>query len=69
MLSDDHPGGEDDVDLDDPRVIANYLIQEHGIQGAFQAVMDGIEHCNSNADFYSLSVWREVKKLVNPNKS
>lgn len=49
---------------DDPAEIAKYLIQEHGVEGAFRAVMEGVERCHANGDYYSLSIWRETRKLI-----
>ena len=55
-------------DRDDPRKIANYLVQEYGVEGAFQAAFDGIERRNSNGNFYALSVWSEVRRLLKTNE-
>ncbi len=52
------------VDRDDPQEIADHLIQEHGIEGAVQAVMDGVKHCHGVGDYYALSVWRDVRRLL-----
>lgn len=50
---------------DDPKEIAEHLIQEHGIQGAKNAVNGGIAEANRQNDFYRLSIWREVRKILN----
>ena len=52
------------VDRDDPHEIARYLIETHGIEGAFRTVMDGVERCHGDGDNYALSVWREVRNLL-----
>ena len=48
----------------DPKEIASYLIQEHGVDGAIQEVMEGVAAANKIGDFYSLSVWREIRTLL-----
>ena len=49
---------------DDPSEIAEYLIQKHGIDGAFQKASDGIMKSQKDKDNYTLSVWREVKTIL-----
>lgn len=49
---------------DDPMDIAEYLIQENGIDGAFQKASDGIMKAQKDKDNYALSVWREVKTIL-----
>ena len=49
---------------DDPRDIAKYLIEAHGVEGAFREVMLGVERCHGNGDTYALSIWREVRNLI-----
>lgn len=46
---------------DNPRQIANWLIEEHGLQEARQVVAVKIQQTQDSGDFYGLSVWREVR--------
>jgi hypothetical protein len=48
----------------DPKEIASYLIQEHGVDGAIQEAMEGVAAANKIGGFYSLSVWREIRTLL-----
>ena len=45
---------------DDPNQIADHLIEDHGFDGALEAVRLGIDAAHANRDNYRLSVWREV---------
>ena len=49
---------------DDPKEIAEHLINEHGLQAARDAVAEGIAEANRNGGFYQLSIWREVWKIL-----
>jgi len=49
---------------DDPKEIAEHLIQEHGLQGALNAVTGGISEAHRQDDLYGLSVWRDVRKIL-----
>jgi len=42
---------------DDPKEIAEYLIEQHGLDGATQ---EAIENTAAASDNYALSVWRET---------
>ena len=46
---------------DDPAEIADYLIEQHGLDGALRVAM---ERTASATDNYDLSVWREVKSIL-----
>lgn len=46
---------------DDPDTIADYLIQEHGLN---EATRIAVENSASATDNYELSVWREVKTIL-----
>ena len=41
---------------DDPKEIAEHLINEHGLQAARDAVAEGIAEANRNGGFYQLSI-------------
>jgi hypothetical protein len=49
---------------DDPSQIANHLIEQHGVDGALQSVIDGIATAHADGDNYRLSVWREVRRVL-----
>ena len=45
----------------DPHKIADQLIEEHGLDEAIEVAMEGTA---TAADNYALSVWREVKLIL-----
>ncbi len=49
---------------DDPSQIADHLIEQHGVDGAFEMVRDGIATAHPNGDRNRLSVWRDVKRIL-----
>jgi hypothetical protein len=49
---------------DDPEEIADHLVNEHGLDGALSVVDEGKLDAGSNGDNYALSVWREVKVIL-----
>jgi hypothetical protein len=49
---------------DDPNQIADYLIEQHGVDGALIAVQEGIATAHANGDNYRLSVWREARRAL-----
>lgn len=57
---------------DNPAQIADHLIEQHGINGALNAVREGIGSAQADGDNYRLSVWRDVRRIlrdrrINPN--
>jgi hypothetical protein len=46
---------------DDPNKFAEYLIEQHGLDGAIKVAM---ENAATAGDNYALSVWREVKAIL-----
>jgi hypothetical protein len=48
----------------DPQTIAEFLIREHGVDGAYQAALKGATDAQRDNDNYRLSVWREVKRII-----
>jgi len=46
---------------DDPNEIAEYLIEQHGLDGAIKVALDSAATAGDN---YALSVWREVKAIL-----
>ena len=51
---------------EDPKEIADYLIQEHGLDDAIEVAMEGTA---TAADNYALSIWREVKRILREHKA
>ncbi len=49
---------------DDPHVIAEYLVQEHGLERALDRATKGTTASQEQGDNYGLSVWRDVKRLL-----
>lgn len=49
---------------DDPNLIADHLIGQHGGDGALAVVRDGIAMEKANGNNYRLSVWREVRGIL-----
>lgn len=48
----------------DPAKIASQLVQEHGVDQAIEVATAEIVASNRTGDFYALSVWREVRRLL-----
>lgn len=53
---------------DNPSQIADHLIGQHGVDGALEAVREGIAAAKANGDNYRLSVWREVSQVLQAKK-
>jgi len=51
-------------DNDNPDQIADDLVGRHGIDGAFDAVREGVAAAQALGDNYRLSVWREVRQVL-----
>ena len=49
---------------DDPEEIADHLVNEHGLDGALSVVDEGKVDASRDGDNYTLSVWREVKGVL-----
>ncbi len=49
---------------DDPHVIAEHLVQEHGLERALDRATKGTTAAQEQGDNYGLSVWREVKRIL-----
>ncbi len=49
---------------DDASQIADHLIEQHGVDGALEMVREGIATAHANGDRYRLSVWRDVKRII-----
>lgn len=49
---------------DNPHTIAEHLIQEHGVGGALDRVTEGIAAAQERGDNYTLSIWREVRRML-----
>ena len=51
---------------DDPRSRADSLIEEYGLDGAIKVAMEKTAKVRDN---YALSVWRDVKRLLQERKA
>ena len=49
---------------DDPKEIAAILIAENGADNAYDIALAEITRANQSCDYYSLSVWREIRNSV-----
>jgi hypothetical protein len=49
---------------DNPQETAEHLITKHGLDGAKHAVMDRIAEANEQGEMYRLSVWRDVRRIL-----
>ena len=47
-----------------PSQTAKSLLEEHGKDRALKVVNDGIVDAHKKSDYYALSVWREVKAIL-----
>ena len=60
--------GEDNRMREDPHQIAEYLVQEHGFNGALKAAIEGAATAQEEGDNFGLSVWRDVKRILKESK-
>ena len=49
---------------DDPKEIAAILIEENGADHALDIALAEITQANQSCDYYSLSIWREIRGIV-----
>ncbi|MDE0945106.1 MAG: hypothetical protein OSB58_22140 [Alphaproteobacteria bacterium] len=49
---------------DNPHDIAAWLIKEHGLMAAQRVVLDEVLAAQERGDFYRLSVFREVRRVL-----
>jgi hypothetical protein len=49
---------------DNPKEIADHLVKEHGLDKALAVVAEGKTEAIRNGQNYTLSVWREVKVIL-----
>lgn len=49
---------------DDPKEIAAILVKENGAAHALDIVLAEIARANQSYDYYSLSIWREIRGIV-----
>ena len=54
---------------DDPFEIAEHLIKVNGLEGALKETLDGIFKSNAKNDNYSLSIWRDVRRIITARMS
>ena len=48
----------------DPVQMAGSLVKENGLDRARQIALEGTTYANERGNFYRLSVWREVKRIL-----
>ena len=48
----------------DANDIAAALARQQGLAEAIETATEGIAACQQEADFYSLSIWREVRRTL-----
>ncbi len=53
---------------DYPHAIADYLVEQYGRNGATKAAQEGTCAAHLQRDNYSLSIWREVKRILQEQK-
>ena len=49
---------------DNPNQIVDHLIGQYGVDGALETVREGIAAAKAKGDNYRLSVWREVRQVL-----
>ena len=49
---------------DDPKEIAAIMVEENGLDGALDIALVEITRANQKCDYYSLSIWREIRGIV-----
>jgi hypothetical protein len=54
---------------DDPQETADYLLRKHGQHEAYAIALQGAADAQESGDNYSLSVWRDVKRLLKQGSS
>ena len=50
--------------FDDAQDIAEFLIEEEGLDRALATAGDGIARAHAERDYYRLSIWREVRTIL-----
>jgi hypothetical protein len=48
----------------DPKQIAEHLLETLGDDGAWQKVREGVAAALEDEDNYTLSVWREIRRAI-----
>lgn len=54
---------------DDPKQIAEHLLQQHGPEGALAHAVEMTQEAQRAGDNYALSVWRDVKRILGLKKA
>ncbi len=58
------PVPQDPSSSNDPKEIAMTVVRNNGLDRARQIAVEGTTAANEQGDFYRLSVWREVKRIL-----
>lgn len=49
---------------DDPEKIANFIVEEHGLEYGADKVIGEATAAYAMKDYYALSIWRDVKRIL-----
>jgi hypothetical protein len=49
---------------DDPKKIASQLRDQYGLEGAQAVALQEVTKASAAKDYYSLSIWREVRHIL-----
>jgi hypothetical protein len=49
---------------ENPKEMAAMLIEENGLDSAHHLAVAEITRANENCDYYTLSVWREIRGVI-----
>lgn len=49
---------------DEPDKIAEWLIDEYGLDGASDAALSGLMEAQTRGELYDVSIWREVRHII-----
>ena len=49
---------------DDPKKIADDLVQEHGVDNAIKIAIENVADAKASFDNYKVSIWRQVRGLL-----
>ena len=50
--------------IEDPTEIADWLLAQHGPDGAYRVALEGVSKANTDGARYRLSIWRDVKRTI-----
>ena len=50
--------------IEDLTEIADWLLAQHGPDGAYRAALEGVSKAHTDGARYRLSIWRDVKRTI-----